>query len=1355
MKPGNVEAVCALSPIQEGILFHVTAAPEASLYSLQWAAVFAGDLRVPAFRHAWEEVVRRHGVLRTAFHWRGLAQPVQVTYRSVTVPWVDLDWRGLGEAEQLRRWEELCGAERRRCIDLEQPPLVRFHLVRLAARVHRFLWSYHHIVVDGWSLSILLGEVLALYDAARRQRTADLAPARPYREYVSWLRQHEPAGEEAHWRRALGDFTSPTVPGGLRDPDRQGGGERRCRVRESGLDAGTAAALEGLARRHRLTLNTLLQGAWALLLHRYADTDDVVFGVTLSGRSSPLPGVEGIVGPLINTLPLRLRVPHDQTVGEWLRAVLDRHAALLEFEHSPLVRVQGWSGVPAGTPLFETLLVFENYPPPGGDGEARRELALAIEPLATIDQVHYPLALSVFRDEAGLTLRLIHDGARCDDATAARWLTHARRLLAALLRRPEARLGEVPLLSAAELHQQRCEWNDTRAELGGEPTVDGLFATRAAERPAAVAVVTREEALTFAGLERRSSRLAERLWRRGLGPEARVGICLHRGPEWVVACLAVLRAGAAYAPFEPEYPRERLEVLLRDAGAEAILTAAATEGVAAEVVRASGWEVPRLAVAGAGDAPAVPRSGGGPRRRSAPESLAYVMYTSGSSGEPKGVAVTHRGVVRLVRAASYASLGPAETFLQLAPTGFDAATLEVWGALLNGGRLAVPPPGTPSLAELENLIALHGVTTLWLTAGYFHLVVDERPQALRPLRQLLAGGDTLSPARVRRLLAELPGLRLIDGYGPTENTTFTCCFPVADPRRVRERVPIGRPVTNTRVYLADERLRPPPAGVAGELYAGGLGLARGYLGRPGRTAAAFVPDPFSGERGERLYRTGDRARFLPDGNLDFLGRCDRQVKVRGFRVELGEVEAALRRLPGVAEAAVIATGEAAAERRLAAFWVPSRGAAPSEAELREGLRRLLPAAGVPALLLRLDALPATPSGKVDYRRLPALATVTAAAPSFLPPRDNKERRLAAIWARLLQLDRVGADDDFFALGGHSLLVMQLVSQIEEAFDARLPLAAVFENPTLADLTRAIRRLQRYPVLEAGGEAVAGGTAGGAAAPVVQLRAGGPGAPLFCVHGGGGHLLEIRRLALALGGDHRVYGLQAPGLETDREPLATIESLAATYLEAIRAVQRRGPYRLCGYCIGGLVAYEMAQRLRRAGEEVEVLALLDTGFVRDPDRRLSELWIRGEATLSFATELNTALSPETLRRTAPGHWMDTLWEEFQRQREGDAEKLGQPTFRRLYRVYVANLTASRSYVPRPYAGAMTLFLPVHGPSPEEREEALGWGELCAAGVESIVVPGSHVTLLRTPQVKTLARHLERLLDAPWREPPPGG
>ncbi len=1111
----DVEDVYPLSPMQQGILFDCLKAPGPSAYCEQVAWELRGTVDAAALRQAANRLAERHAVLRTDFAWQELDRPLQIVRRRRPTSWEERDWRRRPPAEQTARWAELLAADRRRGFDPGHGPLLRLTLARLSDRVHRLLWSNHHLVLDGWSVQILLGELLADHSALRLGRTTRPRTTRrprpfAYRDYVAWLEGRDLAAAEAFWRPELAGVAAArpltaAIGAGARGgaPSASSGrGQRWLRT-----SAPETSALQSFSRRHRLTLNTLIQGVWALLLARYGGRSEVVYGTSVAGRPASLPGSLSAVGLFINTLPMRVETDPRRPLLPWLREVQRGLAQVRRHADCPLAEIQRWSGLPRDQPLFDSLLVFENYPSRERDGS----VGLELHDLEYGTEPPYPLALVAL---PGRRLKLLASYARgaFDAGAVGRLLGHFRSLLGALVADPSRRPFQLPLLSAAERHQLLAEWNATRTAYPRHLDLARIFEARVERRRDAVALVHGRLSVTYRELDRRAELLAGRMGLRGVTLETRVGVCVEPEPARIVSLLAVLKAGGTYVPLDPADPRPRLALLVADARVELVLTREAfgerLSGLGAELLLLdSGGEVE---AGSGGEAEARPRgeaSGAARGRpRPSPAAAAYVVYTSGSTGRPKATEIPHRAVARLVRGNHYARLGAGEVFAHLAPLSFDASTLEIWGPLLNGGRLVLPSAARPSPAELGRLLRRQRVTLLWLTSGLFHLMVDRWPEALAGLRQLLAGGDVLSPEHVRRALEALPGCRLINGYGPTENTTFSCCHPMSRPEQVGATVSIGRPIANTRAHVLGRWLEALPVGLAGELWVAGDGLARGYDGRPRDTADCFVPDPFTArvEPGGRLYRTGDLARHLPDGSLQFLGRIDDQVKLRGFRVEPGEVARVIARHPAAGEVAVVTRDDLPGGRGLAAYVVAA-AAAPATglaSELRRHAGEQLPEYMVPAAFELLESLPLTPNGKLDRRALPAPGRRPAdPAQPPEPPNGAVERTVAGIWKRVLGVEEVGASDNFFDLGGHSLLLFEVHGSLGRS-GWEVSIVDLIEHPTVRSLSRFLSRGRRLVAPERGGD----GPAGGEASRRAELRR------------QTGRRRRIRRLARSRGAD---------------------------------------------------------------------------------------------------------------------------------------------------------------------------------------------------------------------------------------------
>ena len=909
----------------------------------------------------------------------------------------------------------------------------------------------HHIVSDGWSMGVLVREVTQLYAAYLKGEESPLEELSiQYADFAVWQREWM-SGEVLereldYWRRQLAD--APPVlklPTDRPRPAVQSfEGSRHSFV----LPAELSEQLRRLSREEGVTLFMTLLAGFQSLLARYSRQSDIVVGSPIAGRNRA--ETEALIGFFVNTLALRTDLSGDPSFRQVLARV--REVCLGAYAHQEipferLVEELAPERSLSHTPLFQVMFAMQNAPEVAVEWEELRLSAVDAEDEA--GTAKFDLMLTAQETESGeVECGWGYNTEILEAETVARLAQYLVALLSAAVESPEQPLSSLSLLSSEERRKVLVEWNDTARAYPRASVIAGLFERQAEQRPEAVALVFQDEQLTYAELNRRANGLARQLRALGVGPDVLVGLCAERSTELIVALLAVLKAGGAYLPLDSAYPRERLAFMLEDAGAGIILTQQRWLGALPE----TGAKIIRL------DAGRPDFEGDENLHvEVSPDNLAYVAYTSGSTGWPKGVAVSQRNVVRLVRENWFASFDEREVFLQFAPVAFDASTFEIWGALLNGARLVLMPPGVPSLEELGGALRHHGVTTLWLTAGLFHLMVDERLEDLKGVRQILAGGDVLSVAHVRRFLrAAGEGCTLVNGYGPTENTTFTCCQLLRAGDEIANSVSLGRPIANTRVYILDERLQPVITGAPGELYASGDGLARGYLNRPELTAEKFIPDPFAEEPGARLYRTGDLARYLEDGRIEFLGRRDEQVKVRGFRIELGEIEAVLASHPALRSAAVIAKEDASGDKRLVAFLLARQEQLPSVVELRGFLLERLPDYMIPSAFVPLQAWPLTTNGKLDRKVLHAHEIAEPElTEAYDATRTPTEELLAGVWAEVLGLRRVGIHDNFFDAGGHSLLATQLMSRLRAAFGLELPLRLLFESPTIAELAREV------------------------------------------------------------------------------------------------------------------------------------------------------------------------------------------------------------------------------------------------------------------------------------------------------------
>ncbi|MGH7394037.1 MAG: amino acid adenylation domain-containing protein, partial [Candidatus Methylomirabilales bacterium] len=1053
IEPLSREGALRLSFAQERLWFLDQLEGPSAIYNIPVALRLGGPLAVGALEQSLGEVVRRHEVLRTTFPTvEGVAGQVIDPVGEVWLPVVDL--RELSDEGQGAEVGRLVAEEAGRPFDLARGPLLRVCLLKLGEETHGLLLTLHHIISDGWSMDVFIRELSALYRAFSRGASSPLA-ALPiqYADYTEWQRRwlsgEVLAGQLAYWQKQLAG--APSLLELPTDHPRPPVQSFRGATVAFALDSELTHALKGLSQRARVTLFMTLLGGFMSLLSRYSGQEDVVVGTAAANRNRR--ETEGLIGFFVNTLVLRVDLagnPSFEALLGRVRAVALEAYAHQEVPFERVVEALQPERSLSHSPLFQVAFALQGAPL--GDPLGELELpGLSLSPLALDSGVaKFDLSLSMSETDSGLVGEWEYSTDLFERSTIERWGVHFETLLRGIMTKPTQRLADLPLLTEAERQRVVVEWNQTQAPYPRERCIHELFEAQVERTPEAVGVVYEEEHLTYGALNARANQLAHTLQGVGVGPEVLVGICLERSLELVVGLLGVLKAGGAYVPLDPSYPEERLAFMLEDAQAAVLVTQQHLLGTlpltsAAVICLDRQWE-------SIGRAPE-----GNPPSLVTPEHLAYVIYTSGSTGRAKGTLLPHRGLCNVSEAQVRTfGLGPGDWVLQFASFSFDASTFEIVMALRSGATLC--------LGKRENL--LPGPALIRLLQDRAITLMTLPPSALAPLptealpalRTITVAGEAC-PAELAAHWAE--GRRFFNLYGPTEGTIWST---TEEYRGDGRTLPIGRPLINTQVYLLDPHLQPVPLGVPGELYIGGVGLARGYLQRPELTSEKFLPDPFSGVPGVRVYRTGDLARYLSDGNLEFLGRIDHQVKVRGFRIELGEIEAVLGRHPGVQEACAVVREDHPGEKRLVGYYVAGQGVVEPEA-LRGYLQGKLPEYMVPGALVGLPALPLTPNGKVDRKALPA-PEGRGVAEGYVPPGTPTEELLAGIWAEVLRQERVGRQDNFFALGGHSLVAIQVVSRVRDTFGVELAVRCVFESPTVAELSAAVEaaRGEQRPAL---------------------------------------------------------------------------------------------------------------------------------------------------------------------------------------------------------------------------------------------------------------------------------------------------
>jgi len=1247
----------------------------------------SGDLDRPALDRALIDLVARHEGLRSVLNADGL-RTIVFEQLSLHIEFTDLGRKN--EKERARDLDAIAAKDTTTPFDLLNGPLFRVHLIDLGNGEHLLRLTGHHVVCDGWSLGIIMADISKLYSGSV------LEPAVPLSDYalavIDFAKSPEHADVETYW---LEQFKGAPPRLDL-PPDRARPRQKTYNGARLDLDMDPALVkgLKETATRSGASFVTTLLTTFELLLHKLTEQTDIVVGLPAAGQSDL--GMKNLVAHCVNLLALRSRIDEERPFIEHLK---ERRTAVLDafdnqkYTFGTLLRTLHVAREPGRIPLCPVVFNIDMNMDDGVDFNGLRHRFIS-NPRR---YENFELFLNATGNDQKLTLEWSYNTDLFDEATVRSWMDELVRIATRVATNPQASIadlvGDTTLVGDRQLPSE--QWLGASPDYPRDKSISRLWDETVIRFGDRTALELVDQRISYTELDRRVHALTASLLANGVKPGDPVGLCSERNFDLITAMLAVLRCGAAFVPFDPSYPEDRLRFMLDDTNVKVLLTQRSLKAS----LPPNGAQMIILDEQRHTPVEPIPGLGG-------PENPAYIMYTSGSTGTPKGVVVPQRAIVRLVKAQNYLPFGPDLTFLQLSNTSFDASTLEIWGALLNGGRLVLQPQVKPTLVEITDTIREKRVTTVWFTAGLFNVLVDEHLERLRGLRHILTGGDVLSVPHVKKALKVLgPGV-LINGYGPTENTTFTCCHAIDDERSIKGSVPIGRPIHHTRAYVLDSALAPVAIGQKGELYAGGDGVALGYWQRNELTSERFIRDPFSSDPKAKMYKTGDIVRWTPEGDIEFIGRSDDQVKIRGFRIELGEIENALNGHPLVKDRVVVVRTDLPGEKQLVGYVLPhdrSDAVDPAAREraitaLREHLRERLPDHMVPTSFVVMESFPLNPNGKVDKKQLPLPDPRTAnLTVQHVAPRNAEEKLLAQIWSKALGIEDIGVHESFFDLGGHSITGIQVLTQIEDRFGRSFPLNVLFQAPTIAELAKllCVEQVVEQSVLD----------------NLVAIQPDGSRTPLFCVHGDEAN----HYLPKYLGTDQPFFGFMHQGEEGLRITYTSVETIAAHYITELKHFRQVGPYNLAGYSFGGLVAYEMARQLTRAGDSVPMVILLDT----------------------YAPKPFTEIMGQERKFHEPvkNFVMRSIISFFR------AIHKPLPTQLRNFHVIDTYDRAISEYVAKDHSGSVTVIKADGSPGTAD----MGWKDLVKGDLHLRTCIGDHYSMIKEPHVKQLAEVMRSEMD----------
>ncbi len=1335
-----------LAPLQEGMLFQNLVSIGTDVDIQQIICSIHEKLNIDAFQRAWGRVVERHAILRSKFEWEEITEPRQVVLHKVHFQGEVVDWKNLPSSAQQENIETYILKDRALGFNLGQAPLMRLAIFELAPEEFKFVWTFHHILMDGRAFPLILEEVFTFYEGFVENQDIELDTPRPYKDYIMWVRERDLAKDEKFWRENLAGFTSPTpLPMGASVSAGVGtfgiGSSVKIRLSES-----LTSALRHLASTQGLSMNTLVEGAWAMLLSRYNGEEDILYGTVRTCRRASIRGAESMIGLLMNTVPARIKIQKETKVLDWLHQLRQQHAQMREHIHSPLHQVQRWSEITHGSPLFESIVVFDNYYLDSymrskGGRWLKREFEFR-------GRTNYPLTLNGY-DDNEMVLMIKYDEGRFTPDTVDRMLGHLQMILQNIPDNLDKSISEISILTESE-HSLLPDLHAVLAEPKQKP-VAVMFEACATKAPDYPAISQNKQIWTYGELSERSDAIEQALNSLSRQQKDVVAILGSRSFGFITGMMGVFKSGSVLLSIDGNLPRDRQLLMLQEAKAGTLIYVGDVYAKQCEFEKELSLHIIHVDP-DTGHIKKIIKDAVADESRQAevfPDDAAYIFFTSGTTGMPKGVLGAHRGLSHFVNWEREAfGVSPHDRCAQLTGLSFDAVLRDIFLPLTSGATLCLPdeellsdPNGILPWLDRERISVLHTVPTLahsWLADG-------SEGVSLRSLRYVFFVGEPLMDSLVRHWRTAFPESgNIVNFYGPTETTLIKCFYPV--PAEISPGVqPLGKPLPQTQALVLGANFQLCGIGEPGEIAIRTPFRSYGYINAPEEGRKRFAKNPFNNKENDLVYFTGDRGRYRPDGSLEFLGRLDNQVKVRGIRVELGEIESVLGQYEAVSEVVVMAREDAAGEKRLVAYIVPAGAPVPSVSELRAHLKKKLPDYMIPNAFMILEKFPITSNGKVDRRALPEPENIRPELDAtYEAPRTPVEKVLADIWAEVLGVKRVGINDNFFELGGHSILAVRLFVRIRKWAKIDLPLAVLFKSPTIRALAEVIdSNCATASVYKEGDAEFRISSPARPWRSLVPIHPEGNRPPLFLIHAVGGNLLYYHSLLPHLGEDQPVYGLQARGVDGLLSPHSSIEEMAGHYIAEIRSVQSSGPYFLGGASFGGTVIFEIAQQLSQQGEEIAFLALLDSigpgsrgySYSRNPvimriNRMQGDIMVRQDSLpvylakriykyLSNRMRIFRVVVMHLMRRPIPLELRESyLWR--------------------------SHYKALRRYQPRQYLGTITLFRGPEGESWPYNDPELGWKDIAKGELRIIVIPARHHEFVESAELGI--QFTEKLRDA---------